>query len=237
MMGTNQKDVDLPQPDLQAMQARMATDQRELLKLATQRPKGRGTNPDEAAAAKLLLYFSQEMIVDSDVLEAMLDGMRDVAAYVANEALLSQGGQPINVRPLMFFQNDYKTTKKNKKNERVTLAAAFNDPFVAGASRGAPLMSAEEAEYALTRKWTFNDVKDQTFGKEKYREDWPDKRERKDWPKTVRAVEIALLEYVQTKHGASSKEACRNYVHSSFPAIAWGNESDKAVAYPESWNS
>lgn len=231
-------DVELPEIDLKALEARMAAKQRELLKLAMHKPSGR-QRPDGAAAAKLLLYFSREMIVDRDVQEAIMDGAREVAAYVANETLLQQDGQPVIVRPLMYFHGvdfDYTETKKNKKDQRVALAVAFNDPHLtrAGKSGTPPLMTPEEAQYALTTKWTQKDAKDQKFGKPKYRDDWP-RRDRKEWPRTVRAVEQVLMKYAAARHGLTSTKACQSYVHASFPENAWVDDADKQAVYPAEW--
>lgn len=214
--------------------AAFAKEQRRLLKLATQTQKTAKdrTRPDEAAAAKLLLYFSRDMLVDSSVQEAVLDGVREVAAYVVNQTLLRHDGQPLSINPLMYFlgvESAYSSTKKNKKSERVAMAAAFNDPEVPGSQANGTLMTAREAKHALTTRWTINDVKDGQFGGER--------KLKKDWPKTVKDVEKKLVEYVAELHRASSKDACQRYVWASFPAIGWGNDSDKAVTYPESWNS
>lgn len=227
--------VELPQVDLAKMEACMAEEQRALLKLAlhgdTKKPKNR-RHPDETAAAKLLYYFSQEMIFASEVQESIMDGAREIAAYVVNETILRQDGQPVTVSPLMYFHGvGYKKKgPKNKKGERISLATAFNDPYVAGHSRGRPLMSRDEAQFALTRKWLDNDTKDV-----ENREKWPDKRERKDWPKTVEAVERALIKYVKERHGITDPERCRNYVHASFEHIAWHDDATKGFIYPPEW--
>ena len=226
-------DVELPQVDLSAMEARMVEEQRKLLQLALHGDGKKGKpNPDEAAAAKLLYYFSQEMIFDSEVQEIIMDGAREIAAYVVNETLLPKDDQPAGVRPLMYFHGvGYKKKgKKNKKDERISLAAAFNDPHVAGHSRERPLMSRDEAEFALTRKWLDNDTKDV-----EKREKWPDKRNRKDWPKTVGAVERALIKYVKERHGVTDPERCRNYVQASFQHIAWHDDAAEDFPYPPEW--
>lgn len=231
--------IELPAIDLEALEAKLAAEQRSLLKLAMRKPSGR-TRPDEAAASKLLLYFSKGMIRDADAQEAIMDGMRDVAAYVVNETLLRQDGQPVTVHPLMYFHGaDYPSpTKKNNKSERVAIAAGFNYPSYAVSTATSPLMSEEEFEYALTRMWTDKDVqdaKDRKFGKKEYRKKWPKMRARKDWPSSPEAVERILMKYVHVKHGFFDKSTCRNYVSACMEASGWLQLTEGRFAYPDSW--
>lgn len=221
------KGVELPRADFAAMDGRLAEEQRELLKRATRgKRNGRG-GPDEAAALKLLYYFSQNMIKDRHVQETIMDGCREVAAYVANTTALRQNAEPVApVTPLTYFGGKA-NGRKNKKDERLTLVAAFNPPSSDDRPSDENLMTLEEMRQALTKKWTKNDLRDGISKGAPLA--------RKDWLKSTEAVERRLIDYVLAKHGGESREAARSYVHASFPTYAWHDDARAPFLYPRSW--
>lgn len=219
--------VELPQVDLAAMDERLAKEQRQLLERATRKKRNGRGGPDAAAALKLLYYFSQDMIKDRHVQEAIMDGCREVAAYVANTTALRQNAEQIApVTPLTYFDGKA-NGRKNKKDERLTLVAAFNPPSYDDRPSDKGLMTLGEMRQALTRKWKKNDLRDGVSGGAPLA--------RRDWLKSTEAVERKLIDYVLEKHGAQSRQAARSYVHASFPMYAWHDDARAPFPYPRSW--
>jgi len=209
------EDIDVGWIDLPKFMLEQAARERELLALARRQPTARRPKhmSDEAAAQDLLLWFSHAgKMTDPAVHEALLDGMRQVAAHVVNSSILQKDGEAPHVHALMFFNGvdaPGKRGVKNKIGKRLALVAAHAD-----AERGSPLLTLGDLRGALTTR----------LGQP---------LPRHEWPRSIRRAEARLVAYVERKHKGATPEECRWYIHASFD-LRWGDQGD--FPYPDEWN-
>lgn len=220
--------VELPQYDYAAAAKQAAAHERKLLKLARDRK-------DEAAADELLLRFSRGIIADAYVLGEIVDGCREVAAYVVNKTILRADGELFRVSPLMYFSGvatPPKTGGKNKLAKRLDLLATYEDRESFGYNRDAPLLTLGELKEALTTK-----LSAEASGDEGVQVRKPMKR--KDWPPKMHQAEDRLVDYIRWKHDPTQRweplgrEECVRYIHASF-GYEW-SDRDASFPYPQNW--
>lgn len=209
------EDIELSNIDLSDFMQDCAARERKLLALATRQPTTSQpkVRPDEAAAHELLLWFARTgKMADRGVHEAILDGMRDVSAYVVNSSILQKDGEAPQVHALMFFNGAGAPGKRGVKNrigKRLSLVAAHSD-----ATRDGPLLSTDDLRQALTTR----------LGA---------KLPRREWPKSMQRAETWLVAFVERRHKGATPEECRWYVHASFDFKWADREAD--FPYPDEW--
>jgi hypothetical protein len=206
--------------DVRKFEESLAKHERDLYARATRRPSDKADRkrPDETAAIELLLKFARfGKLSDPGVQEAILEGMRDVAAHVANSSMLQKQGEAPQVHPLMFFLGTSEPGKRGRKaavGRRLALAAAYGDRTSPNSMPDAPLLTEEELRAVLTTR----------KGKV---------QARAEWPRKIHRVESLLIDFVQRSHFGASEDEARWYVRCSFE-LPW-DKPDEDFNYPGHW--